>query len=81
MKHLIDGMQEVSESYTDEYVASQRDMETMIISMRASKELIANFILYHQVYIKDLRQQKLWIDALEVKRQEMILFEIENVKR
>ena len=44
---FIKDMQAFSRSYTDEYVASQRDIETTSISLRASKELIENFLLYH----------------------------------
>ena len=54
LEHLINDMQVVDESYTDEYVASQIDIETMSILLRTSKELITNFLLYHQGYIKDL---------------------------
>ena len=54
LEHLINDMQVVDESYTDEYFASQIDIETTSIFLRTSKELITNFLLYHQGYIKDL---------------------------
>ena len=37
LEHLINDIQEVAESYTDECVSSQRDIETTIILLRASK--------------------------------------------
>ena len=53
MEHLINEMQAVSEFYKYEYVATQRDIDTSVL-LRENKELIANFLLYHRVYIKDL---------------------------
>eukprot|EP00957_Ditylum_brightwellii_P069262 5258112-Ditylum_brightwellii.AAC.1 len=71
----------VTESYTDEYVATQRNIEMITILLHESKELLANFLLYHQGYIKDLHAQKLQIDSLEVDEQDVILFELENMEK
>jgi hypothetical protein len=77
LESFIVEMQAAAESYTDGYIAAQKEILVTTDLKVVSQDQLANFLMHNRVYISDLKRQRRRTRILPQETQDLVAIELQ----